>query len=145
MARRKGGFDMIPRRVKNANAEFIKPKDWALATACTTLSVRYSDIDGLLVQSDWEPTTEELETLNAGGSDCRVATAHYVERGGTMTDKEHANAIALALDNLIAALVSCSQAGLRYGGLGFDSNDMREARDKLHVFRRTEPSITVKK
>ena len=66
-----GGVVMIPRRISGANVRFGKPADWEQTHAerrgCCDLWVRRNDDDGT-VESAWEPTAEELATLNAGGS-----------------------------------------------------------------------------
>lgn len=59
---------MIARRIMDATHRLAAPKGWDTANhgKCIDLSVR-AEPDGVFA-SAWEPTPDELELLNAGGS-----------------------------------------------------------------------------
>lgn len=60
---------MIPRRIANATHNLGAPKDWDQSKQgnCVQLWVRAIPATGFC-ESAWEPTPDELATLNAGGS-----------------------------------------------------------------------------
>ena len=59
---------MIPKRIKGATHNLGKPMDWDETKHgnCVHLWVRVTP--GAVFESAWEPTPDELATLNNGGS-----------------------------------------------------------------------------
>lgn len=57
---------MIAKRINNATHRLGAPSDWDESKGkCHALSIRQTDG---CCESAWEPTPEELQLLNAGGS-----------------------------------------------------------------------------
>lgn len=63
---------MIAKRIKGCNVNMGKPKDWdeEKQGKCHALAVRVLQIPegDFVCESSWEPTQNELEMLNAGGT-----------------------------------------------------------------------------
>lgn len=63
---------MTPTRVRDANADFLPPKDWDKSTdgPCGNLPIRREVGKGgkTYHYSNWKPDAHELAILNAGGN-----------------------------------------------------------------------------
>lgn len=62
---------MISRRIKGCTNTLGKPKGWDVSIQgnCVSLDIRVIPHEGsILCESAWEPTPEELQLLNSGGS-----------------------------------------------------------------------------